>query len=263
MNSAVPSPSSAFIALSAINQPLTFGLLFLFFISIWLGKKSCRPGLSITNRLSPSLVIMPIWTIVVAFTFVALFTVPDTKYPESEAVCKDFKDGTLTKEGQMLVKDACETRRLHIAYAGGLMAMAPFFLIAHLIMTFFRVGKGVTIAKWPALMICEISKFVTALLFLVGAQSFVGTGEAAQGSIFFVSISIVFAALMAITLGRIVALVKVARTTEGLTSTNFNSTYFGTDSKCPFATWACCCEKKQETENNKGVDEMESNPVQN
>merc|ERR1711865_945199 len=77
MTSPVPPPSSAFVTLSSINQPLTFALLFLFFLSIGLGKKSCRPGLTITKRLCPSLVIMPIWTIVVLFTFVALGTMPD------------------------------------------------------------------------------------------------------------------------------------------------------------------------------------------
>ena len=115
-------------------------------------------------------------------------------------------------------------------------------------MTYFRLGKGITIAKWPALVICETSKAVTAFLFLLGAQSFVDSGETTQSSLFFVSIAIVFAALMAISLGRIVALITVGRTAEGLTSTNFNSTYFGTDAKCPFASWACCCESKPQDE---------------
>jgi len=237
MTSPVPPPSSAFVTLSSINQPLTFALLFLFFLSIGLGKKSCRPGLTITKRLCPSLVIMPIWTIVVLFTFVALGTVPDTKYADSEACNMDPMPEPS--------KNECQTRSLHTAYAGGLMAMGPFFLIAHLAMTYFRVGKGVTVAKWPALVICEISKAVTGVLFLLGALSFVGTGETTQSSAFFVSICIVFAALMTISLGRIIALTNVAMT-EGLTSTNFNSTYFGTDPKCPFATWACCCEKKSD-----------------
>merc|ERR1712028_272307 len=218
MTSPVPPPSSAFVTLSSINQPLTFALLFLFFLSIGLGKKSCRPGLTITKRLCPSLVIMPIWTIVVLFTFVALGTVPDTKYADSEACNMDPMPEPS--------KNECQTRSLHTAYAGGLMAMGPFFLIAHLAMTYFRVSKG-----------------VTGVLFLLGALSFVGTGETTQSSAFFVSICIVFAALMTISLGRIIALTNVAMT-EGLTSTNFNSTYFGTDPKCPFATWACCCEKK-------------------
>ena len=115
MTSPVPPPSSAFVTLSSINQPLTFALLFLFFLSIGLGKKSCRPGLTITKRLCPSLVIMPIWTIVVLFTFVALGTVPDTKYADSEACNMDPMPEPS--------KNECQTRSLHTAYAGGLMAM--------------------------------------------------------------------------------------------------------------------------------------------
>jgi len=250
--------SAAFTTLSSLNQPLTFGLLFFFFLTIWLGKKNFRPGLTITKRRCPSLFIMPIWTIVVLFTFVALFTLPDTTgpdYTKSEEICKqDQADDT--------VKEICNTRSLHIAYAGSVMAMAPFFLIAHLIMTYFRLGKGITIAKWPALVICETSKAVTAFLFLLGAQSFVDSGETTQSSPFFVSMAIVFAALMTISLGRIVALITVGRTAEGLSSTNFNSTYFGTDAKCPFASWECCCETKPlEEQKPKELVEEQPNPL--
>jgi hypothetical protein len=218
--------------LNTINTPVSVALLVTFFATVKLGKKSFRPGLKIVTRHCPSLYIMPIWVFVVIFTFVAWQTVPDTKY--EGLTC----DGSIPK-----IMEKCETARLHKAYAEGLMVMAFAFFIFHIVMTYYRVGKGITIAKWPALIICETAKTVTASFFLVGALSFKDTGETTAGSTFFVSIIIVFSCLLTITLGRLVTLIQVANSPGGLTSTNFNSKYFGTDPKCPFATWACCCEK--------------------
>jgi hypothetical protein len=50
---------STFAALSAINEPLAFAMLFLFFVTIWLGKKTFRPGLSTQIRRCPSLFLSP------------------------------------------------------------------------------------------------------------------------------------------------------------------------------------------------------------
>ena len=64
------------------------------------------------------------------------------------------------------------------------------------------------------------------------------------------SLCIVFTALIAVSLLRIAAVIKIAGSPEGLTAEGFNSEYFGTDRKCPFATWVACGEKAAATENS-------------
>lgn len=258
----------ALTILNAINTPVTAVLILIFFVEFCslrnlavvlfyggdtdIGKKHLpghsifRPGLDIVKLRCPSTYIMPIWTVVVLFTLVAWQTVPDTSYPIlGENLAKCDKRNKLAYQAELV--NACEIARNHRDVAGALMVMTFAFFFLHSIITYFRVRKRITVAKWPTLIICEIAKTITAAFFLAGALSFKDTGETTAGSAFFVSMCIVFMCLITITLGRIVALNKIKKSPGGLTSANFNAQYFGTDPKCPFATWVFPWEKKMES----------------
>ena len=229
--------------LSGLGNPLFLVLLLVYFGSMWLGRQSCRPGLFIVNRQCPSFRIMPLWTVVSFFSLVAWLGKPDlTGITALVKACVDKADPAYVK--------TCANYALYPGFVGFVTAIAFSFVLVHSVMTYLRVKRGITIAKWPALLICEISKASFAALFLAGAQKFEADEIVTGGSTFYVSLCIVFTALIAVSLLRIAAVIKIAGSPEGLTAEGFNSEYFGTDRKCPFATWVACGEKDSRHENS-------------
>jgi len=85
-------------------------------------------------------------------------------------------------------------------------------------------------------VVCEICKAISIGAILAGAVNMVDAGEATTGSSFFVAIILLVLASTGATLGRVIVAIKLVLSSEGLTTTNFNSEYFGTaDPNCPIA----------------------------
>merc|ERR1711871_1630101 len=134
-----------------------------------------RPFLKIQRYASPSLLICPLWLVAVVCLWIATATVPDR-----------LNNGTATATNE--------------AFLGQVPRLAVGMSILHSIMTCVRLGCGLTVAKWPALVMCETAKGITVAMFLAGVLSLRDAGDTSDGTVFFIAVCVAVAALLAVSL---------------------------------------------------------------
>jgi hypothetical protein len=126
-----------------------------------------------------------------------------------------------------------------------IFALSIVFSIFHPIIAFFKFPLGLSFSKWQGLILCEVGKGSVATALLIGGISTVNSGDAAPESIFFVAVCVLVVLMFTYSIGRVISVVNVARSAEGLSGDGFDSYYFGTDPKCPITPYLFARERRR------------------
>lgn len=205
--------------ISLLSSIATSGVGVMAFL-FWYCPFTWRPGLKVERFRCPSHLLSPLWIPIVIAVWVAWASAPE-------------------------IKTGTDTTKDHKGVVTGLFVRCLIFVFLHPMMASVKFGLGVTLCKWPALVLCEIAKGIAVVALVLGIISMVDSGETTAGSAFVLAQCVMIACLLAYTIGRVFALVKVASSAEGLTSNGFNSYFFGTDPKCPITPYLLAYERKR------------------
>lgn len=88
------------------------------------------------------------------------------------------------------------------------------------------------------LLICEMAKSFYVVMFVI-----ILTDDYHYGHAFKKAVAACLVCILSVTMFRLTALIKVCRSKEGLSSHSFNTYYYGTSNRCPFAAFMLQREK--------------------